>query len=89
MVPYPYQYTAVDPFTRTPAFMVNAPAVDPPAPRDAPAGQERGTNAFNNLLNRLATGQGAAQAMARLRAEDVTDAEYDTDNEVGEKGKRV
>jgi hypothetical protein len=89
MVPYPYQYVAVDPFTRTPAFVVNAPAMDPLAPRDEPAGQERGTNAFNNMLNRLATGQGAAQGMAQLRVEDVTDAECDTDNEVGEKGKRA
>lgn len=83
MGPYPYQYVAVDPFTGTPAFMVNAPGREAPAPRNEPAGLDRGTNEFNLMLNRIASGQDVAQGMAGLRVEDVTDAEYDTDNEKG------
>lgn len=83
MGPYQYQYVAVDPFTGTPAFMVNAPGRDAPVPHNEPAALDRGTNEFNLMLSRIASGQDVAHSMANLRVEDVTDAEHDTDNGKG------
>ncbi|KAK1826526.1 hypothetical protein QBC39DRAFT_386653 [Podospora conica] len=85
MNPYSYQYVALDPFTGAPAFMVNAPAMhhpamNPPTQGNQSTGQEHRDTPFNSMLNRLATGQQAAR-LADPRVEDVTDAEYDTDEE--------